>query len=142
MAGASHVERLFVRRPAALFLNILQNNKNKKPPPFGLPAVSLLSCAVIVRFALGPVPRAIRRGPIIICNRPGVAVARFRFASPCRDRVGFAGLAGGFYGHYIGILTPILGGLEPDGRAVVMTVIGAWSGLFFWPPPRLAARSW
>ena len=36
----------------------------------------------------------------------------------------FAGLAGGFYGHYIGILTPDIGSVDQMGLVVAMAVIG------------------
>src|SRR5207245_9701741 len=53
----------------------------------------------------------------------GVRVAHFRILA-FAIASGFAGLAGGFYAHYIGILTPSLGSLDLMAVVVVMTVIG------------------
>jgi branched-chain amino acid transport system permease protein len=59
----------------------------------------------------------------------GVKVVRFRglaFAIASS----FAGLAGGFYGHYIGILTPDIGSVDQMGLVVAMAVIGGAESLF------------
>jgi branched-chain amino acid transport system permease protein len=58
----------------------------------------------------------------------GVAVARFRILAFAIGS-GFAGLAGGFYAHYIGVLTPSLGSLDLMAVVVVMTVIGGMERL-------------
>ena len=42
----------------------------------------------------------------------------------------FAGLAGGFFGHYIGILTPDIGSVDQMGLVVAMAVIGGAENLF------------
>ena len=58
----------------------------------------------------------------------GVKVVRFRvlvFAIASA----FAGLAGGFYGHYIGILTPDIGSVDQMGLVVAMAVIGGAESL-------------
>jgi ABC-type branched-subunit amino acid transport system ATPase component len=58
----------------------------------------------------------------------GVRVARFRILA-FAVASGFAGLAGGFYAHYIGVLTPSLGSLDLMAIVVVMTVIGGMEAL-------------
>lgn len=58
----------------------------------------------------------------------GVKVVRFRvlvFAITC----GFAGLAGGFYARYIGIITPDMGSVDQMGLIVAMAVIGGSENL-------------
>ncbi len=58
----------------------------------------------------------------------GVKVVRFRvlvFAIASS----FAGLAGAFYGHYIGILTPDIGSVDQMGLIVAMAVIGGAESL-------------
>lgn len=53
----------------------------------------------------------------------GVKVVRFRILAFAITS-SFAGLAGGFYGHYIGILTPDIGSVDQMGLVVAMAVIG------------------
>lgn len=53
----------------------------------------------------------------------GVKVVRFRVLAFAISS-SFAGLAGGFYGHYIGILTPDIGSVDQMGLVVAMAVIG------------------
>jgi branched-chain amino acid transport system permease protein len=94
---------------------------------FVLLAVSLLLMGGIVHSRWGLFLRAIREDEQAAAAS-GVPVARFRiliFAIAS----GFAGLAGGFYAHYIGILTPSLGGLDLMAVLVVMTVIGGMERL-------------
>jgi branched-chain amino acid transport system permease protein len=52
----------------------------------------------------------------------GVKVVRFRV-------LGFAALAGGFYGHYLGIITPDIGSVDQMGLVVAMAVIGGAESL-------------
>jgi branched-chain amino acid transport system permease protein len=116
MAGL-HVERLF-------------DTPSRLPyfyTAFGLLAVSLLLMGGIVRSRWGLFLRAIREDEQA-ASASGVAVARFRILA-FAIASGFAGLAGGFYGHYIGILTPSLGGLDLMAVLVVMTVIGGMERL-------------
>jgi branched-chain amino acid transport system permease protein len=90
-------------------------------------AVSLLCMGGIVRSRWGLFLRAIREDEQAAAAS-GVPVARLRiliFAIVS----GFAGLAGGFYAHYIGILTPSLGGLDLMALLIVMTVIGGMERL-------------
>ena len=53
----------------------------------------------------------------------GVKVVRFRIIAFAISS-SFAGLAGGFFGHYIGILTPDIGSVDQMGLVVAMAVIG------------------
>jgi branched-chain amino acid transport system permease protein len=90
-------------------------------------AVSLLCMGGIVQSRWGLFLRAIREDEQAAAAS-GVPVARLRiliFAIVS----GFAGLAGGFYAHYIGILTPSLGGLDLMALLIVMTVIGGMERL-------------
>jgi branched-chain amino acid transport system permease protein len=116
MAGL-HVERLFdtVSRLPYFYT------------AFALLAVSLLLMGIIVRSRWGLFLRAIREDEQA-ASASGVAVARFRILT-FAIASGFAGLAGTFYGHYIGILTPSLGGLDFMAVLVVMTVIGGMERL-------------
>ncbi|HEX3442183.1 MAG TPA: branched-chain amino acid ABC transporter permease [Pseudolabrys sp.] len=94
---------------------------------FALLAASLLLMGAMVRSRWGLFLRAIREDEQAAAAS-GVAVARFRILA-FAIASGFAGLAGGFYGHYIGILTPSLGGLDLMAVLVVMTVIGGMERL-------------
>ena len=116
MAGL-HVERLFDTPSRLPFFYTA----------FALLAVSLLIMGGIVRSRWGLFLRAIREDEQAAAAS-GVAVARFRILA-FAIASGFAGLAGGFYGHYIGILTPSLGGLDLMAVLVVMTVIGGMERL-------------
>jgi branched-chain amino acid transport system permease protein len=58
----------------------------------------------------------------------GVKVVRFRVLAFAITS-SFAGLAGGFYGHYIGILTPDIGSVDQMGLVVAMAVIGGAENL-------------
>ena len=57
-----------------------------------------------------------------------MAVAPFRILA-FAIASGFAGLAGGFYAHYVGIMTPGVGDLDEMAKLVVMTVIGGMERL-------------
>lgn len=116
MAGL-HVERLFQTTSRLPYLYTA----------FALLAVSLLLMGAIVRSRWGLFLRAIREDEQA-ASASGVAVARFRILA-FAIASGFAGLAGGFYGHYIGILTPSLGGLDLMALLVVMAVIGGMERL-------------
>jgi branched-chain amino acid transport system permease protein len=116
MAGL-HVARLFDTKSRLPYFYVA----------FALLAVSLLLMGGIVRSRWGLFLRAIREDEQAAAAS-GVAVARFRILT-FSIASGFAGLAGGFYGHYIGILTPSLGGLDLMALLVVMTVIGGMERL-------------
>ena len=116
MAGL-HTERLFDTSSRLPFFYTA----------FVLLALSLLIMGLIVRSRWGLFLRALREDEQA-AEASGVPVARFRiliFAIAS----GFAGLAGGFYAHYIGILTPSLGGLDLMAILVVMCVIGGMERL-------------
>jgi branched-chain amino acid transport system permease protein len=59
----------------------------------------------------------------------GVRVLRFRVLAFAITS-SFAGLAGGFFGHYIGILTPDIGSVDQMGLVVAMAVIGGAESLY------------
>jgi branched-chain amino acid transport system permease protein len=94
---------------------------------FVLLAVSLLLMGLLVRSRWGLFLRAIREDEQAAAAS-GVAVARCRIVA-FAIASGFAGLAGGFYAHYIGIMTPSVGDLDEMAKLVVMTVIGGMERL-------------
>jgi len=94
---------------------------------FGLLAVSLAVLGIMVHSRWGLFFRAIREDEQAAAAC-GVRVARFRILA-FAVASGFAGLAGGFYAHYIGVLTPSLGSLDLMAIVVVMTVIGGMEAL-------------
>jgi len=94
---------------------------------FALLAGSLLLMGLLVRSRWGLFLRAIREDEQA-AGASGVAVARFRILA-FAIASGFAGLAGGFYAHYIGIMTPGVGDLDEMAKLVVMTVIGGMERL-------------
>ena len=94
---------------------------------FVLLAVSLILMGLLVRSRWGLFLRAIREDEQAAAAS-GVAVARFRILA-FAIASGFAGLAGGFYAHYIGIMTPSVGDLDEMAKLVVMTVIGGMERL-------------
>jgi branched-chain amino acid transport system permease protein len=94
---------------------------------FALLAASLLLMGLLVRSRWGLFLRAIREDERAAAAS-GVAVARFRILA-FAIASGFAGLGGGFYAHYIGIMTPSVGDLDEMAKLVVMTVIGGMERL-------------
>jgi branched-chain amino acid transport system permease protein len=94
---------------------------------FALLAVSLALMGLLVRSRWGLFLRAIREDERAAAAS-GVAVARFRILA-FAIASGFAGLAGGFYAHYVGIMTPSVGDLDEMAKLVVMTVIGGMERL-------------
>jgi branched-chain amino acid transport system permease protein len=94
---------------------------------FALLVVSLLIMGLLVRSRWGLFLRAIREDEQAAAAS-GVAVARFRILA-FAIASGFAGLAGGFYAHYIPIITPSMGDLNEMAKLVVMTVIGGMERL-------------
>ena len=85
-------------------------------------AGSLLLMGLLVRSRWGLFFRAIRENEDAAAAA-GVKVVRFRILAFAITS-SFAGLAGGFYGHYIGILTPDIGSVDQMGLVVAMAVIG------------------
>jgi len=94
---------------------------------FALLALSLLLMGWLVRSRWGLFLRALREDEQAAAAS-GVAVARFRILAFAIASA-FAGLAGGFYAHYIGVLTPGIGALDYMALLVVMTVIGGMERL-------------
>jgi branched-chain amino acid transport system permease protein len=94
---------------------------------FGLLSASLAIMGIMVHSRWGLFFRAIREDEQAAAAC-GVRVARFRILA-FAVASGFAGLAGGFYAHYIGVLTPSLGSLDLMAIVVVMTVIGGMEAL-------------
>ena len=88
---------------------------------------SLLLMGLLVRSRWGLFLRAVREDEQAAAAS-GVAVARFRILA-FAIASGFAGLAGGFYAHYSGIMTPSVGDLDEMAKLVVMTVIGGMERL-------------
>jgi branched-chain amino acid transport system permease protein len=94
---------------------------------FVLLVFSLAVMGAIVQSRWGLFFRAIREDEQAAAAS-GVRVARFRILA-FAIASGFAALAGGFYAHYIGIITPSLGALDLMAVVVVMTVIGGMERL-------------
>jgi branched-chain amino acid transport system permease protein len=94
---------------------------------FALLALSLLLMGLLVSSRWGLFLRAVREDEQAAAAS-GVAVARFRILA-FAIASGFAGLAGGFYAHYVGIMTPGVGDLDEMAKLVVMTVIGGMERL-------------
>ena len=85
-------------------------------------AVSLALMGWLVTSRWGLFFRAIRENEDAAAAA-GVKVLRFRILAFAITS-SFAGLAGGFFGHYIGILTPDIGSVDQMGLVVAMAVIG------------------
>jgi branched-chain amino acid transport system permease protein len=85
-------------------------------------AASLGIMRCLVRSRWGLFFRAIRENEDAAAAA-GVKVLRFRVLAFAIASA-FAGLGGGFFGHYIGILTPDIGSVDQMGLVVAMAVIG------------------
>ena len=85
-------------------------------------AASLGIMALMVQSRWGLFFRAIRENEQAAAAC-GVLVVRFRILAFTVSSV-FAGLAGAFYAHFIGIMTPNVGSVDEMGLVVAMTVIG------------------
>ena len=90
-------------------------------------AVSMAIMQVLVTSRWGLFFRAIRENEDAAAAA-GVKVVWFRIMAFAITS-SFAGLAGGFYGHYIGILTPDIGSVDQMGLVVAMAVIGGAESL-------------
>lgn len=90
-------------------------------------AVSMAIMLALVTSRWGLFFRAIRENEDAAAAA-GVKVVRFRILAFAITS-SFAGLAGGFYGHYIGILTPDIGSVDQMGLVVAMAVIGGAESL-------------
>jgi len=85
-------------------------------------AASLAIMLALVASRWGLFFRAIRENEDAAAAA-GVKVLRFRVLAFAIASA-FAGLGGGFFGHYIGILTPDIGSVDQMGLVVAMAVIG------------------
>ncbi len=93
----------------------------------GLLAASLATMSLMVASRWGLFFRAIRENEAAAAAA-GVRVLRFRILA-FAVASSFAGLAGAFYAHYIGILTPDIGSVDQMGLVVAMAVIGGSESL-------------
>jgi branched-chain amino acid transport system permease protein len=93
----------------------------------GLLAASLALMAWMVASRWGLFFRAIRENEQAAAAS-GVKVVRFRVLA-FAVASSFAGVAGAFYAHYIGILTPDIGSVDQMGIVVAMAVIGGSESL-------------
>ncbi|MDR3537122.1 MAG: branched-chain amino acid ABC transporter permease [Acetobacteraceae bacterium] len=90
-------------------------------------AGSLAAMVALVSSRWGLFFRAIRENEAAAAAA-GVKVVRFRVLA-FAIASSFAGLAGGFYGHFLGILTPDIGSVDQMGLVVAMAVIGGAESL-------------
>jgi branched-chain amino acid transport system permease protein len=90
-------------------------------------AASLALMVGLVSSRWGLFFRAIRENESAAAAA-GVKVVRFRVLA-FAIASSFAGLAGGFFGHFIGILTPDIGSVDQMGLVVAMAVIGGAESL-------------
>ncbi|MBN8874164.1 MAG: branched-chain amino acid ABC transporter permease [Rhodospirillales bacterium] len=90
-------------------------------------AASLGAMVALVSSRWGLFFRAIRENEQAAAAA-GVRVIRFRVLA-FAIASSFAGLAGGFYAHYVGILTPDIGSVDQMGLVVAMAVIGGAESL-------------
>jgi branched-chain amino acid transport system permease protein len=89
--------------------------------------VSLALMGWLVRSRWGLFFRAIRENEDAAAAA-GVKVVRFRLLA-FAIAASFAGVAGGFFGHYVGIITPDIGSVDQMGLVVAMAVIGGAESL-------------
>jgi branched-chain amino acid transport system permease protein len=85
-------------------------------------AVSLLLMGWLVRSRWGLFFRAIRENEDAAAAA-GVNIVRFRLLA-FAIASSFAGAAGGFFGHFLGIISPDLGSVDQMGLVIAMSVIG------------------
>jgi branched-chain amino acid transport system permease protein len=90
-------------------------------------AASLALMVGLVSSRWGLFFRAIRENESAAAAA-GVKVVRFRVLA-FAIASSFAGLAGGYFGHFIGILTPDIGSVDQMGLVVAMAVIGGAESL-------------
>jgi len=101
--------------------------RTRSDMPFYYLGVILLAASLAIMQALvasrwGLFFRAIRENEDAAATA-GVKVLRFRVLAFAIASA-FAGLGGGFFGHYVGILTPDIGSVDQMGLVVAMAVIG------------------
>jgi len=88
---------------------------------------SLALMGLLVRSRWGLFFRAIRENEDAAAAA-GVKVVKFRLLA-FSIAASFAGVAGGFFGHYVGIITPDIGSVDQMGLVVAMAVIGGAESL-------------
>jgi branched-chain amino acid transport system permease protein len=88
---------------------------------------SLALMGWLVRSRWGLFFRAIRENEDAAAAA-GVKVVRFRLLA-FSIAASFAGVAGGYFGHYVGIITPDIGSVDQMGLVVAMAVIGGAESL-------------
>jgi branched-chain amino acid transport system permease protein len=89
--------------------------------------ISLALMGWLVRSRWGLFFRAIRENEDAAAAA-GVKVVRFRLLA-FSIAASFAGVAGGYFGHYVGIITPDIGSVDQMGLVVAMAVIGGAESL-------------
>ena len=98
-----------------------------KPTPYyylflGLTVFSVLLIAVIMHSRIGYYLRSIR-GDDIAARSMGVNIVRYKiFAFMVAS--GLAGMAGVFYGHFIGLVSPMMGDFNEMAMIIIFVVIG------------------
>lgn len=88
----------------------------------GLMVLSIIIVAVIMRSRIGAYLRSIRNDPIA-ARSMGVNIVRYKiFAFIVAS--GLAGMAGAFYGHSIGLISPMMGDFYEMSLIIIFVVIG------------------
>ena len=101
--------------------------RSVKPLPYyylflGLTVLAIILIAVVMRSRIGFYLRAIRNDEVA-ARAMGVNTVRwkiFAFMLPS----GLAGVTGAFYGHYIGLISPVLGEFNEMAMILIFVVIG------------------
>ena len=88
----------------------------------GLAAATVLLISFIMRSKMGHYLRAIRNDEIV-ARVMGINTTRWKILAFIVSS-GIAGIAGAFYGHYNGLLTPIMVDFNEMAFVVIMVVIG------------------
>ena len=101
--------------------------KSVKPLPYyylflSLTVLAIILIAMVMRSRIGFYLRAIRNDEVA-ARAMGVNTVRwkiFAFMLPS----GLAGITGAFYGHYIGLISPVLGEFNEMAMIIIFVVIG------------------
>ena len=88
----------------------------------GLAAVTVLMIMFIIRSKMGYYLRAIRNDEMV-ARVMGINTTRWKILAFMLSS-GIAGIAGAFYGHYNGLLTPVMIDFNEMAFIVIMVVIG------------------
>ncbi len=98
-----------------------------KPTPYyylflGIAVLAIVLIAVIMRSKIGYYLRSIRDDPIA-ARSMGVDIVRYKiFVFMVAS--GLAGMAGVFYGHSIGLISPVMGDFNEMAMIIIFVVIG------------------